>query len=382
MNKLIIKKYFFFVLVFGFFFLFINPKGIYAFDEKCTINGYTYNIDNAKGGEKYKVYAMVLGSDYNFSFDVTGTLERPQNGSLGSVNLTDVSNTIPKDFTRVVFSLYYKHNDKTWKKSGSKECEVTFYKDDIPTGDFEFAPKVSNPSRCKVRIAEGTSNINFDIRIERKSDGVKEKLWTNIRGLENSIKEYIVVDYSTFGYVEGKQEYEYCTKRSGSGALAAWVDCGSFSYECYHDPANPIIPGDGDGDGGSSDIPTLTCEEICSGEEKESDNYNYCISCICEGEPSGTVTTGNVWTELGCIDATQNGIIISVMRIFVGVVTGLAIIRFIQAGFMLNTDDPEKIKEGKSIAVSAVAAIAFGALLIVIMNFIGINVLGIGKIVS
>jgi hypothetical protein len=139
---------------------------------------------------------------------------------------------------------------------------------------------------------------------------------------------------------------------------------------------------DGDGDGGSSEVPTLTCEEICSGEEKGSDNYNYCISCICEGEPSGTVTTGNVWTELGCIDATQNGIIISVMRIFVGVVTGLAIIRFIQAGFMLNTDDPEKIKEGKSIAVSAVVAIAFGALLIVIMNFIGINVLGIGKIIS
>jgi hypothetical protein len=109
--------------------------------------------------------------------------------------------------------------------------------------------------------------------------------------------------------------------------------------------------------------------------------HKSCCKCVCGDENcGGSDFTENVWTELGCIKATENGIIVAVMRVFIGVVTGLAVIRFIQAGIMLNTDDPEKIKEGKSIAISAVAAIVFGALIPIILNFVGIKILDIGAI--
>lgn len=129
----------------------------------------------------------------------------------------------------------------------------------------------------------------------------------------------------------------------------------------------------------SDSVKKLTCIEICEGEEGE--RLTQCLVCVCDGDNyEGTKLSQNIWTELGCIEATLGGIIIAVMRVFFGVVTGLAIIRFIQAGFMLNTDDPEKIKEGKSIAVSAVAAIIFGAMIPILLNFVGLDILGIGEL--
>lgn len=134
------------------------------------------------------------------------------------------------------------------------------------------------------------------------------------------------------------------------------------------------------GDNGSDPVGTqpvgeppieLTCADggdppgKCTGEGQD------CVKC-CEAE--------GVWTELGCIKADQYGVTVAVMRIFVGIVTGIAVLRFIQAGLMLNSDDPEKIKEGKGIAISAVMAMIFGAMIPILLNFIGVDILGIGEL--
>lgn len=121
----------------------------------------------------------------------------------------------------------------------------------------------------------------------------------------------------------------------------------------------------------------LTCAEACEGEE-DAGARKECEDCCKAGDDA----FANIWTEVGCIRADQAGVIKSVMRVFFGVVTGIALLRFIQAGMMLNTDDPEKIKEGKSVAVSAVAALFFAALLPILMNFIGMDILGIGQLVD
>ena len=144
---------------------------------------------------------------------------------------------------------------------------------------------------------------------------------------------------------------KYCDGSSGN-----WIDS--------QDGLPPVPDGN---PVGQPDIKPITCDEVCAGEN---DNCGDCC------------TAGNVWTEIGCISPTQNGVVIAVMRVFIGIVTGLAVLRFAQAGFMLNTDDPEKIKEGKSIAVSAVIAIIFGTMIIVILNFIGVDILRIGQIIK
>jgi hypothetical protein len=123
------------------------------------------------------------------------------------------------------------------------------------------------------------------------------------------------------------------------------------------------------------------------------DYVKNCCSCVCvvdtvgphAGEPDptckGILSAVNVWTEIGCITSTQNGITVAAMRIFVGIVTGLSIVRFIQAGMMYNSDSPEKIKEARSIGLSALAALVFGVSLPIILNFIGIKVFGFTQVI-
>lgn len=169
-----------------------------------------------------------------------------------------------------------------------------------------------------------------------------------------------------------------------------WSTKGFYPTYCLCTGDDPDPNPNGNGSGNNPPPIQLTCAEICDGERIDTDgdgetdqdgpHYSSCIGCICAGSSDSTDFSGNVWTELGCITATQEGLTVAVMRIFIGIVTGIAVIRFIQAGIMLNTDDPEKIKEGKSIAMSAVAAVIFGALMPILLNFIGLDILGIGRI--
>ena len=161
--------------------------------------------------------------------------------------------------------------------------------------------------------------------------------------------------------------------RYGDGECVTVTDGSDGWDECISSkpPSN--------GNGEQKEPEPMTCGQVCA---NEGDMMGACEECICPGGNTGSIEqTNRVWTELGCISASSNGVILAVMRIFLGIVTGAVILRFIQAGFMMNTDDPEKIKEAKSIVVSAITALIFGAMIAIILNFIGINILDIGDIV-
>ena len=152
-----------------------------------------------------------------------------------------------------------------------------------------------------------------------------------------------------------------------------WCDNGSIK-----DGAPDTIEDDCPDYDPNNEIPApLSCSDYCE-DEKGTGQYEPCKACVCDGEDN---LTNNVWTEIGCITATEEGIIVAIMRVFFGVATSIAVLRFVQAAFMLNTDDPEKIKEGKSIMVSGVIALALAGSLIVLLNFIGMSILGIGNLV-
>lgn len=135
-----------------------------------------------------------------------------------------------------------------------------------------------------------------------------------------------------------------------------------------------------------AESPREQCESKCVVKEADAAGVEHdvidpdCLRCVCSGD--AWTETGHVWTEIGCITPTQKGVVLAVMRIFIGVITGVAVIRFIQAGFMLNTDDVEKIKEAKGIATDAIIALIVGAMIPIILNFVGLDILGIGKIVN
>jgi hypothetical protein len=200
--------------------------------------------------------------------------------------------------------------------------------------------------------------------------------------------------------LDGSEEGKYC---KGGSWVVKPPDCGDGTCELgkEDDPDNPLnnpdyCPtdcGSVTGTGPTSlPVPIFSCQDLCKGEGivdtatgsfKPGEQYSSCCSCVC-GVPdcptditvSHRFKTNNLWTEVGCINATEKGIVIAVMRIFLGVVTTIALFRFVQAAFMMNTDDPEKIKEGKSIFASAITAIFAAVLMPIVLNFMGIKILG------
>lgn len=187
-----------------------------------------------------------------------------------------------------------------------------------------------------------------------------------------------------FNSVPGVKNYCYSPGESedfvgtpGGCSLDGVNYCNS-SGQWQKDDPGITPPGGGSSGPVSGAIPEeLNPMDICAGEQ-EGGRHSECCSCVSGNEScSGDVTGEGVWTELGCISPSQHGIAIFVMRIFFGIVTALAVVRFIQAGILLNSDEPEKIKEGKSIAVSALFALAFAALLPIFLSFFGVNILNL-----
>lgn len=232
------------------------------------------------------------------------------------------------------------------------------------------------------------------------------------QGIDNSLCYYeytLITDSPLIGPNKG----QYCKNGSfidaPEGCICDEDDCEEGVEDNPSDPN--YCPADCRGSSSSdpannnaSPPPEISCKDLCSGEGTfvDSDNdpdtpsvfvsgdqYANCCMCVCgtsdcpdDLDASRDVFTSDVWTELGCISASQEGIVISIMRIFVGAVLGIGLLRFIQAAFMLNTDDPEKIKEGKSIFFSAIMAIVLGVMMPILINFLGLDILGIGELFS
>lgn len=84
-----------------------------------------------------------------------------------------------------------------------------------------------------------------------------------------------------------------------------------------------------------------------------------------------------IYNSMGCVDTNPQGLITRVFQIGIGVIGAVGIVRVMQAAFMRQSGDPAKLKESYDI----ISSVVIGAILlifgIVILRFIGINVLQI-----
>lgn len=126
-----------------------------------------------------------------------------------------------------------------------------------------------------------------------------------------------------------------------------------------------VTSGDNDGAAG--------CDLI----DVDSEEADLCFRCIeqnTEDRDDGKVF---VWNALGCWDVSLNGVVTRLFQIGVGIIGGVMILRFIQAAIMMQTDNPEQIREAREIITSAIIALIVLLGAVVILRFLGINVLGI-----
>lgn len=96
---------------------------------------------------------------------------------------------------------------------------------------------------------------------------------------------------------------------------------------------------------------------------------------LCEG-------TG-INTAIGCIHAlgSQEEFLGDILKWAVGVGGGIAFLLIFYAGFMIMTSagNPERLKAGQELLTSAISGLILLIFSIFILNFIGIDILGLGK---
>lgn len=88
---------------------------------------------------------------------------------------------------------------------------------------------------------------------------------------------------------------------------------------------------------------------------------------------------GSINTALGCINTSAEGFVNNILGLAVGIAGATALLLLLYGFFLLSTSqgNPDKVKLGKEVITSAIAGLIFVAMSVVLMGFIGINILGI-----
>lgn len=109
------------------------------------------------------------------------------------------------------------------------------------------------------------------------------------------------------------------------------------------------------------------CKNLLDPEE-----FKNCIRCECTGVDA-------VWTQIGCVEATSSGVITRIFQIAIGIMGAVIIFRIIQIMVILNNPDPntDRVAEAREIAVSLVVFAIFLGGCIILLRYLGYNVIGI-----
>jgi hypothetical protein len=100
---------------------------------------------------------------------------------------------------------------------------------------------------------------------------------------------------------------------------------------------------------------------------------------------SGNCGGDSIDTAIGCIPVLTNDKGVSfmgfVLKWAIGVGSGIAFLLILYAGFMIMSaaGNPERLKAGQELMTSAISGLILLIFSVFILNFIGINILGIFK---
>jgi len=110
--------------------------------------------------------------------------------------------------------------------------------------------------------------------------------------------------------------------------------------------------------------------------------YKFC--CVefvgVGGGPTAGCPFDSINTAFGCIPVgTSQGLVITSLRIAMGIAGGISFVLIVYAGMMIMTSsgDPGKLRSGKELLTAAIAGLLFLILGVYFFNIIGTDILGI-----
>lgn len=104
--------------------------------------------------------------------------------------------------------------------------------------------------------------------------------------------------------------------------------------------------------------------------DRQDELKDRCIECF---------EAGGVWTAIGCVPQTSEGIISTIMEIGLIMAGAITLIMILVGAFMLSTSqgDPKKTQEAKELITSAIIGLLFIIFSVTILQFIGVSVIKI-----
>ncbi|MBI4137064.1 hypothetical protein HY469_03285 [Candidatus Roizmanbacteria bacterium] len=134
-------------------------------------------------------------------------------------------------------------------------------------------------------------------------------------------------------------------------------------------------------------IPACDQCGYCKGGQEPTD-YTQCLQCVYDYDldPSATLPVGlpnpvkdKTWTVIGCVETTPGGFAIKALQFVTTISGGIIFIILLYGSFLVLTSagDPVQLTRGKSMIRSGIVALLLILFSVIILRFIGVNLLQI-----
>lgn len=86
-----------------------------------------------------------------------------------------------------------------------------------------------------------------------------------------------------------------------------------------------------------------------------------------------------IWTAIGCVRTDSQSIVKKFLSVGLGIAGGIALLMIVAAGFLLSTSqgEPKRTQEARDLVTSSIMGLLFIVFSVVILQFIGVNILQI-----
>lgn len=141
----------------------------------------------------------------------------------------------------------------------------------------------------------------------------------------------------------GCNDGTYCCEGTNPGSFEEWKKVQDFDY----------------------------CTQVPDGAQRQA-----CIDCVGSSEDG---KQAKIYTAVGCIRVSGDGLTEDLVRLLLGISGGIALLTILGGAFLLSTSQGEvsKVKKAREMITAAVLGILFIIFSIIILNFVGVRILRI-----
>lgn len=261
------------------------------------------------------------------------------------------------------------------RKSTSGSCRAFEYKVEKQSKGLLCTEKIITDKDGNPGCFEENGQINWKFTIMNGSEPYDGKIIVTATNVENGLSA------SSRNYQVRNGNIEGTDKIISAGK--------SVSFHLYKDNLSNKVS--------SCDFETTKVqgEAECTKEEKEKDpdetkfkeggivDFDLCSQipdATLKGKCNTCRTSSNgIWTAVGCIRTDAQSIVSAILEVGLSVAGGVALLMFLAASFMLSTSqgEPKRTSDAKEMVTSAIIGLLFIVFSVIILQFIGADILKI-----